>query len=901
MNDRVSAVPPADFLGPDAMDADEYEKQFALDWKPPDFQLEDTTHGSNSNNNNNSNNSNSRTSFVSMRSGIASSSLTRIGTGASGSVWSKAPKQHGSLSSASSAGTTAGGGFFSRVGGKLGLRRSKSSMGVGEEDEEEEEEVEEGIGSGGGSISNNNNGGLGHFIPPVFKHKRSESVNSGAAAIFKREAEARPGFLKRSTTGLPSSSSTSSAAAAAVASPAGPLLPGFDPTRRPTRDEITANYQSLLASGFFGTHAIQSTRFSAPGQQRSHQQPAGAPGLASFAQRVAEDEDEQVQDRSLPPSPERQPPPPPPNRLAPPPPSPPLSMAMDTDSSASDPSEAIPVSPTVLFHPTQSQQPPSPERMPPPPPKLPQSSKPDHKANLSFSAVPYSSTRPGIEPSIVDHPYRTPPVSLARFSLESGRRSYDVQQQRPQRGIKRPFTIASNGSQASFATTNSFSDGSKGSGEHYRGNQYCNDNTFTAGIAEEDKPESGARKLVKKLRKSASKISIDLGRNAMRQTSISRMAPPDVDNQRQDDNDDNNNMMVMSDCQDNHATNNLAPSARTSMSSTVRRSFSWKFARMGAGSKNTTTEKATDKILNKTDVNRTPLASHAPSSLLPPTTITPTNPFSNFSFLTGSGNGDGNTPPGNNNEASQNRLKKREFRGRRLRKPGSPLKQSPLVDLPQPSSPTKDTSMDWQQQAQQSPTTSSPKRLRKANRSGSESRSRSRSRSNVIRVLHHHPGTMQQNTADGGTPATITTSTTRPFFASYNSSHSSVHRVNTTTTTTNNHNDESDDASADGMMMEGVEFSFHFPGRTRPTSTASSTTTTTTINGTGIGGGVGGGPLAVVPDTNRGVVFLPANYGHAGVQGGGAGTVMTTTAIKSGGVPHSSGWGGEDYKEDMIF
>lgn len=893
MNDRVSAVPPSEFLlGPDAMDADHYAKKFALDWKPPDLDPESAY-----------NNINSRSSFVSTRSGgVASSALTRIGTGASGSVWSKAPKQHGSSSTMASSLVGAGApnaGFFSRVvGGRFGLTRSKSSFDV--HDVEEEQGDDDDRAGGGGGV-------LGSFIPPVLKHRRSESVNSGAMATS--------GFFKREASDIPpvpsKKSSTKGAAAAAVDAPT--ALPGFDPTRRPTRDEITANYQSLLASGFFGTHAIQSTRFAAPGQRA---QPPPQPPQAAV-----QDEDERsvYEDASHhPPSPERQPPPPPPSRLAPPPPPPPLlsssSMAMDTDSPSS---EAIPVSPTIIFHPTMSQQRPSSESMPLPPPTVrPQAkpkSKPDHKANLSFSAIPYSSTRPGVEPSIVDRPFRPPPVSLARFSMESsGRRSCDVPQPpRPAlRGIKRPFTAAPNGSQVSVSTMGTMDGRPKGSMDYHG-------NAFTSGINEEDKPESGARKLVKKLRKSASRISIDLG-NKTRQISISRMAPPpDV----RDDDDDK--MMGMSDdCQGNNnntaaaaatttttATSHLAPSARTSMSSTVRRSFSWKFGKLGPGNKDQTTTTATESdnslrgagafslnnnnntpagfVLNNTGSNRTtPFALHAPVTFSPQQSATtattpPANQFSNFSFLTGGGNDDST----HGGQQQESHLKKRELRGRRLRKHGSPLKQSPSPMPPHPPSPTRDDAMDWNENKQAPP--GSPNKIRRVDRS------RSRSRSNVIRVLHdsQHNSSSRAGSergftiTDGGMPATMTTSADRSVFC---------------TSTASKSRPPSRDNNGD-HAMEGVEFSFHFPGRMRPTSSAASP-----ANNAGVGGG---GSLADVPDTNRGAMMMMVS-GGAVVEGGGrgmgmgmgAGTTTTTATVKEMMMPRYSGrWVIDEDQEDMIF
>lgn len=680
MNDRVSAAPPADFLGTgDLTETAEYEKQFALDWKPPELQLEGTY----------SNIPGNRNSFSSVRSGI-SSFTTRTGTGTS-SVWSKTPTpKHGSS------------GFFSRVGERFGLHRSQS-MGMDE-----------------GSSDDS----WGHNIPPAYKHKRSESVNSGAAAFLKRDVAAE---RKRQSANAISFSSSSSAVSVP---PAGPVIPGFDPTRRPTRDEITANYQGLLASGFFGTHAIQSTRFAPPGQKLNQQNRTDL----SFAQRMAEDDDQhQQRDISHPPSPERQPPPPPPSRVAPPPPPP---MFMPAQSSTPSASKEMPTSPTVIFNPVLSGRPSS-ECMPPPP-TLPKT-KPDHKANLSFSAVPYSSTRPGAEPSVVGRPYRPPPVSLARFSVDSSRRSYDYHA--PQRGTKRPYTATANTSQASISTDTT----------------RVGDNGFTDSYMDgttDEKPESGARKLVKKLRKSASRLSIDLSKNSSRQSSIPRAS-------------DNNNDNING-CQDT----SLAPSARMSLSSTVRRSFSWKLGKLGTENTTTTTEifNVGDNngdtpafVLNNNGMNR-PAAPHVPSTHELGTTTTA--PLMDLSIA-----GDHHT----NTERS--RPKNREFRGRLLRKHRSPVKQAPLASPPPTATADINMSMDWQ-----------------SNSSKHQAASRSRSRSRSTR-----PGTAHSTDNDS---------------------------FEYTSTTAGASSGDGGDIS----MMEGVEFSFHFPGRTRP-----------------------GGPLTMVPDANRGI------------------------------------------------
>lgn len=92
--------------------------------------------------------------------------------------------------------------------------------------------------------------------------------------------------------------------------------------------------------------------------------------------------------------------------------------------------------------------------------------------------------------------------------------------------------------------------------------------------------------------------------------------------------------------------------------------------------------------------------------------------------------------------------------------------------------------------------------------------------------------------------------------------------------------------------MEGVEFSFHFPGRMRPTSSTSSSAT--------------GGPLAVVPDANRGLGIGMSAAAPGGEGGGGFSSSPMMMMKGTATTPHHySVWGGagggEEDKEDMIY
>lgn len=304
MNDRVSAVPPADFLGDgqggiSPTGGADYERQFAMDWRAPELQF-----GRDNGDGDYNDVPGNRSSFMSVRSGMTSFT-TRTGAPP------KTPR-----------------GLFGKVKEKLALHKSRSSWTLGRDDDDEHE----GGGGGGGAHNevDDKSSFLANFpVPPVFKHKRSESMDPGTLHANQRCS---------TSDGHPTSEfGVFRAAAAAGANnnmsrPALPIradsmgLPSpYDPSKRPTRDEINANYQSLLASGFFGTHAIQSTRFSPPGTRRSEQQQQATADGPSFAQRLEEVEGEES---NVPPSPLRQPPPvPPPNRE--PPPLPPTAAAID--------------------------------------------------------------------------------------------------------------------------------------------------------------------------------------------------------------------------------------------------------------------------------------------------------------------------------------------------------------------------------------------------------------------------------------------------------------------------------------------------------------------------------------------------------------------------------------------
>lgn len=999
MNDRASAAPPADFLGPGAESTAEYERQFAMDWKPPDLELADagagpapapTTSGFGGYGGGGGGGYTDvlghRTSFSSVRSGA--SAFTTNAAGRSGNNNNnKAPRQAAS-------------GFFAQVKERFGLTRSNSSMDV----------VPRLNSDGANELDDGSAGGSGFFVPPVFKHKRSESV--GANHLRKKASEPRQqqqhagGFFSTNNNsnrdGLDDAhnphnltrSATNIAAAAAAAGGGGrpppphasmphvgaiPSLPGFDPTKRPSRDEIAANYQSLLASGFFGTHAIQSTRFAPPGQNLHRQDNGHAnndtdsdknnndntTNMPSFAQRLIDQDESPHEDASFPPSPDRLPPPPPPNRAAPPPPPPPPPPASsavevemeDTIEPAPAPTPAgIPASDTVVFNPvTPAAAAPAPRSsfsslyrsahtttpsvstsMPPPPPSTSTTTKgrklkSAHKPSLAFSSIPYSSTEPGAEPiKSAQRPFRAPPVSIARFSAEAGRpRSFDAaflehQQQQNQRGVKRPFTAThNNDSRASFATTDGAGVGRVGRGsfeDRYDYNyDYEHDGVGAgAGIGigvattttpAEEKQESGARKLVKRLRKSASKISIDLGRTISRQ-SLSLSRPGDGGDSHQQH-------------QQQHLGGSLeSPPSRTSTSSSLRESLSWRLGvssspgggggsssffggngggASGGGSTSSTSSSTSNHgfgdsyfSLSSTNSNvephhyqHYPFAASAATTAATTTTPTaravpdppareapppPTSPPT-FALVTASLL---STDP---SSAERNRLKKREIRGRRLRRQesgsgsggssiyyhhksptkSSPLNQPPMVSPPsaaQPSFVAAESSsssgggMDWQS----SPTKRGRSRSRSRPRRSEASLFMLSSTTSTSTSSSSSPRRMAQQDGDGyggeAREATVRLLPQRQLFGAGGGQNNNL---------ASSMSNQGEGGSGGGM--EGVEFSFHLPGRMRPSGGAAA-------------GSISSGPLAVVPDANRGIPSVPSIPGvFRKSMGGGFGSV----------------------------
>ncbi|KAK7724091.1 hypothetical protein SLS64_000425 [Diaporthe eres] len=699
MNDRASNAPPPDFLGLDAHATAEYERQFALDWQPPDLGLRH--HGT-------------RTSFMSVNSAVSSATTTR--------------KQNGPSFLAP---------LWGGVKERLSLNRSKSSNNVHDRDED--------------------SSCHGHFISPTFKHQRSESINVG-----RRSRHADADSLAASGDGAKLKKFPSAAAipSAAIPDASMPGPPVFDPTKRPTRDEIAANYQSLLASGFFGNRAIQSTRFSPPGQMQHR---SSMPSPDSFAQRIAEhDQQEQRQHQDAPvlPPPERNPPPPPPDREAPPPP--PIA-SMDTTSSSS--SVGVSSGSAVLFPPGSEEQQQASRDMPPPP-SPPKQRKPGHKPSLSFSSVPYTSTRPANEPS-VSRPFRPPPVSLARFSLDSGRRSFDFQLgSDSNRGVKRPFT-ATNDSEMSLDRPSYDIINGDGSGS-----------MVTA--SDDGGHESGARKLVKKLRKSASRISIDLGKT------ISRPASSNFDA--------NDGDVEITDS---------SSLPRKSMSSSIRRSFSWRIGRSAPDTKDdsrhgeaTGSGDSTDRALEA------PTAPH----------------FKNERFVPPSLSVIMDAPE----SPERNKLKKRDIRGRRLRRqdannrsfPAPPLHQGPSPFLSPPGDGDVAMTMDWQS-------------TRHSDRSKSRSRSRPRRSELSMMMMQSQPQPQPQSQSQSR-PGTAQSTDSSFSFTTSSAAASFEPRRSAEVA-----------AAADDRMdgVETVEFvipSFHFPNRIRP-----------------------GNPLTVIPDANRGIPSVP--------------------------------------------
>lgn len=695
MNDRASNAPPPDFLGLDADATAEYERQFALDWQPPDLGLRH--HGT-------------RNSFMSVNSAVSSAATTR--------------KQNGPSFLAP---------LWGGVKERLSLNRSKSSNNVHDRDDDDDD----------GSCH-------GHFITPTFKHQRSESTHVGRRSRHAEADTLAPSGDGAKLKKFPSAAAIPSSAAIPNASMPGPAA--FDPTGRPTRDEIAANYQSLLASGFFGNRAIQSTRFSPPGQMQNR---SSMPSADSFAQRISEDAQQEL-DRNAAsvPSPERQPPPPPPDRAAPPPP-PFASMDMASPFS----STGVSPGPAVLLQPGSREQQQASRDMPPPP-SPPKQRKPGHKPSLSFSSVPYTSTRTANEPS-VSRPFRPPPVSLARFSLDSGRRSFDFQLGNgSNRGIKRPFT-ATNDSDMSLDRPSYDIINGDGSGT-----------MVTA--SENGGHESGARKLVKKLRKSASRISIDLGK------SVSRPASSTFD----------------ANDGDGEITDSTSL-PRKSMSSSIRRSFSWRLGRSAPDGKDDS--RHGDAVGNGDSTDRAVEAPAAP-------------PFQSERFVPPSLSVIMDAPE----SPERNKLKKRDIRGRRLRRQEAssrpfaapPLHQGSCPFLSPPADGDAAMTMDWQS-------------TRHSDRS--KSRSRSRPRRSELSMMMMQPQPQSQSR-----PGTAHSTDSSYSFTTSSAAASFEPRRSAEVA-------QAADDKMDGV--ESVEFvipSFHFPNRVRP-----------------------GNPLTVIPDANRGIPSVP--------------------------------------------
>lgn len=750
MNDRVSAAPPADFLDEGTSTAD-YERQFAMDWKPPELRFGSAS-GNGGGDNGYSNIAGNRNSFMSVNSGL-SAFTTRTGAGAAASTTTSNKTSRGLLG---------------KVREKLSMQKSRSSWAVaGAED-------------GDDNDTDKNSSWANFPIPPVFKHKRSESMDPSSLRANNRSSGSNSSSNNNNINNQPTTDfdkfQQNAAARAGARRPAPPVradslmasLPSFDPTKRPTREEITANYQSLLASGFFGTHAIQSTRFSPPGANTKRQNEA-SPEALSLAQRMEDEEPGQTGANNFPPSPERQPPPPPPPNREPPPPPPEMAMDVEEDGSASSTPTAIPASSTAVFSP-----------LPPPrtssrgsdttmsPPPLPKQRQQKQSA-VAFASVPYSSTRAGAEPILTARPYRPPPVSLARFSVDSSRpRSIDVQSFA--RGTKRPFSSGpTNGSQTSFYTHRSSYDYDPMAMDGHGGIGVA---TTTA----EERVESGPRKLVKRLRKSASKLSFRSNNNSTKFGGA----------QGNDDAEDGGELQQ--------------PSTRTSMSSTVRRSFSW---RLGASKPETSSQPnpstnssgihnfggfksagGSDKLSLNNSTNTSMDSFQPPPPPAP--TLPPPSPPRGLPSIAASPS-----------SADRTRLKKREIRTRRLRR-----KEESLTPTKASSQQPMQEAMDWQHPPSPS------KRPRRSDASI------------FLRALNSNPVTMVEE--DSGSEPEMPVPVVAAAAAAQQPSEQQQISL----------------PPADGM--EGVEFSFHFPGRTRPTSTPA--------NGLHLGG-----PLAVVPDVNRGM------------------------------------------------
>lgn len=733
MNDRTSNAPPSGYLGPDSEGTDEYERQFALDWRAPGP---------------NSPRSGNRSSVVSINSAASPTSPRSVHT------WSKGQKPAGSSTS----------GFLAPLWGgvkeRLSLTRTKSSNTVTSEKHSSDD--------GSSSI----------FILPTFKHKRSESTNTAhilRANDSSRQLDTKSLHLGSETPKLKKAPSAATLPIGGVNAPN-----RFDPATRPTREEIHANYQSLLASGFFGNRAIQSTRFSAPGQNQNRPNPPPSP---SFAHRISEDGQEQQQDESPsppppPPPPERQPPPPP-TRTAPKPPE--LTISTDVTSPSSS-SVGISASETVVWSPVP-QEPQATWNLLPPP-SSPKQRKPSHKPSLSLSSVFVSSARSSHEPS-ESRPFHPPPPAHARYSLDSGRRTSETQRNMGpnRRGVKRPFTAA-HGSDLSLA------------GRVYYGIVGGVESETVVTTAEQGGHESGARKLVKKLRKSASRLSMDLGKTMSRPGSIFAY-----------ESDSNNSGL-------------LSPT-REPISAVFKRSFSWRMGK--AGPEYTTAESNGTHERNSSNNNRGGNENgigNGPIGAGNKTTTTGRSLAPSLSVITGSPSG-----------SERNKLKKKEVYGRRLRRQDSnPSPSKTTYQAPVPTPTTEwDTTMEYTTDWQSSQ--ARPSHRAGSNHRQSRSRSRSRPRRSPTAIFMHNqsrPGTA--HSTDSFVPSTSYEKHKQHDVAPFSFEVSVQPRRSA----------EMTNAAPTGTdhRMQGVELatpSFHFPGCVRP-----------------------GAPLAIVPDVNRGIPSVPS-------------------------------------------
>lgn len=751
MNDRTSNAPPQNYIGSNAEGTAEYDRQFALDWKPPEPNFQRPPN---------------RNSFISVGSPTSMTS--------SRSTWSKGYKTPGSSTS----------GFLVPLWGgvkeRFNVHRSKSSNTVVSEN------------------SNSDDGHSGLLVPPIFKKKRSESTDT--ANMFRAKNSSRK--LDKNSPNRGSETPKLKKTPSAATLPTGGVncSTGFDPTKRPTREEIQANYQSLLASGFFGNRAIQSTRFSPPGQNQNR---SYLPASPSIAHHLSDDGQEQQEHEDLsptptptPPPPHRQPPPPP-SRIAPTPPD------LPTDNKSASPSSAgIPVSETAVFNPVSPE--PQNSRDMPPPLSPPKQKKSGHRPSLSFSSLFSSSSRPKNEPS-VSRPFRSPQPSVARFSLDSGWQSFDVQSNEDpdqQKGLKRSYK-ATNWSDVSLASRRYYDVGSPVDGE--KGTTR----------AEEGGRESGARKLVKKLRTSASRLSMDLGKTISSMDlgrTVSRPAS------------------LFGAESDVKGSGWMSP-PRQPLSAAIKNTFSWRLGKSEPEATTTTdpnrnhdssnSNKSGNKI--RTGIRGNGTTGAAPEAKTPRRFLP-----QSLSVITGSP-----TSP------ERNQPKKKEMHGRRLRRRSSIKFPSKATYEPSELDPTGDSNATMEHTTDLQPSLTRPSAG--GHRSQSRSRSRSGPRRSSTTMFTHNQS--RPGTADSTESFLSSTSN-----ANYNHQHQHHHghvapaspydpstqprrsaEVNQTTVTGTDY-------------MDGIESmmpSFHFPGRVRP-----------------------GVPLAVVPDANRGVPSMPGMPGE---------------------------------------